>query len=145
MAAEAWGEVLRVQAALVPRMDRELQAGAGIPLRWYDVLLELSAAPDDRLTMGDLGERVVLSRTRVSRVVDELEAAGLVRREINAGDRRSAYAVLTEAGRTTFATAAPVYRAAITTLFAAGLTDAELAAVRDTLGKVRARLDAEER
>ena len=49
-----------------------------LTLAWYDVLLELNSAPDRRLRMSDLGERVVLSRTRVSRVVDELERAGLV-------------------------------------------------------------------
>ena len=50
--------------------------------------------------MSELGERVTLSRTRVSRLVDEMTAAGLVRREANPDDRRSAYAVLTTQGRT---------------------------------------------
>ena len=59
------------------------------------MLLELSAARDGRLTMSQLGERVVLSRSRVSRVVDELIRADLVRREANPDDARSAYAVLT--------------------------------------------------
>lgn len=142
-AAEAWGAVLRLQAALVPRMDRLLQERAGLALRWYDVLLELSAAPDGRLTMGELGERVVLSRTRVSRVVDELVAQGLVRRDVHESDRRSAYAVLTPAGAAAFATAAPVYRKAITTVFSAALSDDELALVRDALGRVLAQVDDE--
>lgn len=140
-AAEAWGAVLRVHAALVPRMDRLLQQQVGLPLRWYDVLLELSAAPGKRLTMGELAERVVLSRTRVSRVVDELAGAGLVRRDANDTDRRSAYAVLTEQGQGAFTAAAPVYRKAITGLFAAALSDDELATVRDALGRVREQLD----
>ena len=139
-AAEAWGAVLRVHAALVPRMDRELQDRVGLPLRWYDVLLELSAAPDRRLTMGQLADRVVLSRTRVSRVVDELEAAGLVRRDAHEGDRRSAYATLTEQGQAAFSRAAPVYRRAIAGMFAAALTDDELLVIRDGLDRVRSRL-----
>ena len=97
-ALRAWGGVLQVYARLVPIIDAELQVAAGISLTWYDLLLELNAATDRRLTMSELGERVVLSRSRVSRVVDELDAAGLVQREPHPQDRRSAYAVLT-AGR----------------------------------------------
>lgn len=139
LAAEAWGSVLRAHAALVPALDRELEERAGLPLRWYDVLLELASTRDGRLTMGELGERVVLSRTRVSRVVDELEAQDLVRREVHETDRRSSYAVLTPAGRRRFDAAAPVYRRAIATAFAARLTDDELATIRDALGRVAER------
>jgi DNA-binding MarR family transcriptional regulator len=136
LAADAWGAVLRAHAALVPAMDRELQEQAGMPLRWYDVLLELSGEPDGRLTMGVLADRVVLSRTRVSRVVDELEGAGLVLREVHDADRRSSYAVLTPAGRRAHTAAAPVYRRVILRQFAALLDDAELATIRDSLGRV---------
>jgi DNA-binding MarR family transcriptional regulator len=136
LAADAWGSVLRAHAALVPAMDRELQDRAGMPLRWYDVLLELAGEGDGRLTMGVLADRVVLSRTRVSRVVDELEGAGLVLREVHEVDRRSSYAVLTPAGRQAFAAAAPVYRRVIVRQFAALLDDAELATIRDSLGRV---------
>src|ERR1700749_1061589 len=57
VAAEAWGTLLQVHAALVPELDRRLRTGTGLPLAWYDVLLELSAARDGRLTMGRVGER----------------------------------------------------------------------------------------
>jgi DNA-binding MarR family transcriptional regulator len=107
-----------------------------LPLSWYDVLLELAAAPERRLLMGELGKRVVLSRTRVSRIVDELAAAGLVRKESNPRDGRSSYAVLTEEGLARYRAAAPVYLAGIEREFAASLTDAELAAVATALRKV---------
>ena len=90
-------------------LDRELQAAHRLPLAWYDVLLELNSGPDRRLRMSELGERVTLSRTRVSRLVDEMSVAGLVRREANPDDRRSAYAVLTTKGRNVFRQAAPTY------------------------------------
>src|SRR6476619_2131353 len=106
MAADAWGALLRVHATLVPALDRELQAAHQLPLAWYDVLLELNSGPDRRLRMSELGERVTLSRTRVSRLVDEMSVAGLVRRDANPDDRRSAYAVLTSKGRTVFRQAA---------------------------------------
>src|SRR3954466_2867558 len=91
----SWAALLRVHAALVPRIDRELQAACGLPLTWYDVLLELNSAAGRRLSMGELGQAAVVSRTRVSRVVDQLAEAGLVARESNPDDRRSAYAVIT--------------------------------------------------
>src|SRR5689334_14800222 len=102
LATQAWGALLQVHAALVPVMDRRLRRHTGLPLGWYDVLLELQAAPKRRMTMSRLGERVVLSRTRASRVVDELAAAGLVTREANPEDARSSFAVLTRAGMTEF-------------------------------------------
>src|SRR4051812_29076032 len=105
----SWAALLRVHAALVPRMDRELQRACGLPLTWYDVLLELNSAPERRLSMGELGEVAVVSRTRASRVVDQLVEAGLVERESNPGDKRSAWAVITEEGRKRLRSAAPVY------------------------------------
>lgn len=136
----AWAALLRTHAAVVPLLDRAL-AQSGLPLSWYDVLLELNAAPGRRLTMGQLGERAVLSRSWVSRVVDELCRAGLLEREANPADRRSAYAVITPAGRQRLRAAAPVYLAAINQHFARHLSDAERRAIAVGLGKV---LNAEE-
>ncbi len=134
----AWAALLRVHAALVPVLDRELQAACGLPLTWYDVLLELNAAPDRRLSMGELGEAAVVSRSRVSRVVDQLAAEGLVTREANPDDRRSAYATLTDAGRRRLRAAAPVYLAGIERYFTSRLDPAEARAVAAALGKVLA-------
>lgn len=111
-AEAAWGAVLRVHALLLPRLERAVLTGTGVSLNWYDVLLELHSA-GGRLTMGQLGDRVVLSRSRVSRVVDELVVSGLVAREPNPEDRRSAFAVLTAAGRKRFLAVAKVYLPAI--------------------------------
>ncbi|MET3425587.1 DNA-binding MarR family transcriptional regulator [Actinoplanes tereljensis] len=132
----AWAALLRVHAALVPLIDRELQAACRLPLTWYDVLLELNSAPERRLSMGELGQVAVVSRTRASRVVDQLEAAGLVSRESNPDDRRSAYASITEAGRQRLRDAAPVYLDAIRRHFTSRMTAAESRAVASALGKV---------
>ncbi len=75
----AWAALLRTHAAVVPKLARAV-AGAGLQLSWYDVLLVLNAAPDRRLRMSDLGAAAVLSREQISRVVSELERAGLVER-----------------------------------------------------------------
>ena len=134
--ADTWGSLLKVHAALVPRFDRELQATHGLPLTWYDVLLELNVAPRRRLTMGQLGSVVSVSRTRVSRVVDEMVRAGLVAREPNPDDGRSAFAALTSRGRSVLREAAPTYVAAVQREFAAHLTPREGEVIARALRKV---------
>ncbi|WP_034216568.1 MarR family winged helix-turn-helix transcriptional regulator [Actinoplanes subtropicus] len=134
----AWAALLRVHAALVPLIDRELQAACGLPLTWYDVLLELNSAPDRRLNMSDLGDVALVSRTRASRVVDQMVAAGLVTREPNPDDRRSAYATISEAGRARLRAAAPAYLASIRRHFTSRMTPAESATVAAALRKVLA-------
>ena len=136
--AESWGALLKVHAALVPRLDRELQEIHGLPLTWYDVLLELNTAPERRLTMGQLGSVAAVSRTRVSRVVDELVRAGLVAREPNPDDGRSAYAALTPAGRSALRKAAPTYVAGVQREFADHLTAREAEVLTGALRKVLA-------
>src|SRR3954469_9093480 len=132
----AWAALLRVHAALVPVLDRALQAACGLPLSWYDVLLELNSAEGRRLGMGALGGGAVLSRARVSRVVDELAAAGLVVREAIPEDRRSAYATLTEAGRTRLRSAAPTYLDGIRRHFTSRLGSADSRTVAAALERV---------
>jgi DNA-binding MarR family transcriptional regulator len=131
----AWASVLRVHAAVVPRLEREL-AAVGMPLSWYDVLLELNSAPDRRLRMTELGAKAVLSRERVSRVVDELERAGLVRRERNPDDGRSLLAVVTDEGRARLRAAAPTYLAGIEHHFGAHLDEGEAQAIATALYRV---------
>src|SRR4051794_1178163 len=109
----AWSLLLRTHAALVPVIGREVERGAQLPLSWYDLLLELNAAPERRLRMQELGARVVLSRSRISRLVDDMAAEGLVRRDPDPQDRRSSFAVLTDDGRSALRRAAPVYLDAI--------------------------------
>jgi DNA-binding MarR family transcriptional regulator len=135
---DTWGALLKVHAALVPRLDRELQETHGLPLTWYDVLLELNSAPERRLTMGQLGAVAAVSRTRVSRVVDELVRAGLVARESNPDDGRSAFAALTPAGRAALRKAAPTYVAAVQREFTDHLTTREADVLAGALRKVLA-------
>jgi DNA-binding MarR family transcriptional regulator len=126
----AWSGLLRLHALLVPVIDRELQRATGLPLGWYDVLLELNSAPQRRLRMLDLGDAAVLSRTRVSRVVDDLVAAGYVIKVSNPDDGRSAFAELTASGRNAFKKAAPVYLDNIRRHFGARVTERDASELR---------------
>src|ERR1700740_2000557 len=106
-------QVAAWRGLLVPAVEADLRAAGQVPLSWYDVLLELNAAPDLRLRMSELGQRTVLSRTRVSRVVDELAAAGLAERRPDQADGRSSFAVLTPRGRHALRRAGPVVLEAV--------------------------------
>ena len=131
----AWAALLRVHAAVVPKLAREVAAN-GLQISWYDVLLVLNAAPDRRMRMSDLGAAAVLSREQISRVVTELERAGLVTRVANPDDKRSSFATITDAGRERLRAAAPSYLAAIETHFSSHLSAREVAAVAAALQKV---------
>jgi DNA-binding MarR family transcriptional regulator len=131
----AWAGLLRLHAELVPVIDSELQQRAEVPLAWYDVLLELSAAPERRMRMSDLGASVVLSRTRVSRIVDELVGEGYVTRVPNPEDGRSAFAALTPDGYRVFRHAAPVYLDVIRAHLSGRLSSSDARQLRRLLEK----------
>jgi DNA-binding MarR family transcriptional regulator len=126
------------RAAVVRRLERDMERSQDMPLTWYDVLLELNAADDRRLRVQDLGERAMLSRARISRIVDELARAGLVVREPDPADRRGNWAVLTDAGRARLRKAAPGYLDGIARHFADHLTSEERAAITTGLERVLA-------
>ena len=136
----AWAGLLRTHAALLPKVERAL-APTGLPLTWYDVLLVVNAAPGRRLRMTELGQQAVVSRERVSRVVTELERAGLVVREANSEDKRSSFTVITPEGRKRLRASAPVYLKAIEEHFLSRLTDEEVQVISGALSRV---LSAEE-
>lgn len=131
----AWAALLRTHAAVVPALERALQS-TGLPITWYDVLLVTNAAPDRRLRMTELGQQAVVSRERVSRVVTDLERAGLIERQANPNDRRSSYAAITAEGRRRLREAAPVYLRAIEDHYLAHLDDDEIKVLTRALNKV---------
>ncbi|TCO82024.1 DNA-binding MarR family transcriptional regulator [Plasticicumulans lactativorans] len=132
---EAWAALLRAQKVLTERVQRELAAAGLPPLEWYDVLYELWRAPERRLRFYELGERIALSRSNLTRLVDRLEKEGLLAREACTGDRRGLYAVLTAAGEEAMRRIWPVYREAIARHFAAQLTPAEAATLAGLLAR----------
>ena len=93
--------------------------------------------------MQDLGLRAVLSRTRVNRIVTELEHAGLVERRADPDDGRATLASITTAGRRALKEAAPVYLAGLERHFTRHLTLAEQRAVVAGLQRVIDAHDAD--
>jgi DNA-binding MarR family transcriptional regulator len=105
----AWRAVLLAQSRALRAIERDMAADGAISLGWYDVLLELNSAEDRQLRMQDLAARAVLSRTRVSRIVGELEAVGYVERRPDPDDGRASLVGVTPAGRSVLRATAPLY------------------------------------
>jgi DNA-binding MarR family transcriptional regulator len=90
--------MLHAQSHLVRRLDEDLRASHGLSLAEYDALIQLVDAPGRRLRMSVLAERVLLSRSGITRLVDRLVADGMVERSVCPTDARGAEASLTPAG-----------------------------------------------
>ena len=84
----AWRLFFESALALLDLLDAELEQAAGIPQRWYDVLVHLEESPQG-IPMNELAERILYSKSGFTRVVDQMEAAGLVRRVRPENDRRT--------------------------------------------------------
>ena len=133
---EAWRTFITAYALVIERIERELAEAGLPPLGWYDVLLELSRASERRLRMHELARAVVLSRSGLTRLVDRLERAGLLRREPDPADRRGSFAVLTDEGAAMREQMWPVYAQGIAEHFGKHLTEYEIEVLTGALKRV---------
>jgi len=134
----AWRAFLEAHAAVLRPLERELEAECGLPLPWYDVLVQLNEAPDKRLRMQSLARAVLLSKSRITRLVDSMEAAGLIRRQPCPKDKRGMEVLLTVAGYERLRAASPVHLRGIAEHFSQHLTAEEAATLRRALARVAA-------
>ena len=104
-----WRRLLAVQCRMRERLDRELQESHGLSLGDYDVMVHLSEAGGRSLRMSELAERLLLSRSGLTRRVDGLVRAGWVERKACPDDGRGSMAVLSEAGSELLREAAPTH------------------------------------
>ncbi|MEN3279817.1 MAG: hypothetical protein V7607_957 [Solirubrobacteraceae bacterium] len=98
----AWRGFLRTHARLLRHLDRRLTEEQGLPTSSYEVLLRLAEAPSASMRMKDIADSLLLSRSGLSRVVDELERKGFVKRRPCPTDARGTEAVITRSGRGAF-------------------------------------------
>lgn len=122
-ALATWRTLLHVHVELTTQLDEELRAATGLPLEWYDVLLQLTEH-GGRLRMHELADAVLLSRSNCTRLVDRLESEGLVRREPDPDDARGRFAIVTNAGRALQRRAGKIHLEGIERHFGAPLGDA---------------------
>jgi DNA-binding MarR family transcriptional regulator len=131
-----WRSFLAAHTGTVRKLERDLTDQADLPLSWYDVLLQLAEAPQRRLRMAELADRVLLSRSGLTRLVDRLQSAGLVTRAPYPGDARGMYTVLTDAGLDRLRSAAPIHLTGIRDYWLSHFSDDELRELGGLLSRV---------
>ncbi len=130
-----WRVYLETSYALIDILDAELQAEAGMTLRWYDVLVNLEEA-ERPVRMNELASRILASKSGLTRVIDRMEEAGLVQRQVPPDDRRAIEVVMTPKGGKALRAARRVHRRGIQEHFAQHLDEHDFAALLDVLEDV---------
>ena len=130
----AWRAFLRAHSLMLRRLSRDLEEADLPPLPWYDVLAALSESEGRRLRQVELAERVTISVSGLSRLIDRIEREGLVRRTSCPSDRRSFHVELTDAGAGMLDRMWPVY--------ARGVADDFLPALGSNPCEIRAALES---
>lgn len=134
---EAYGMLLEAHNELHNALQRTLDAEAGVPVGWLSVLIRLARSPDERLRMTVLARDMTMSTSGLTRLVDRMEAEGLVERQSCPEDRRGLLAVLTQKGRSVLASTVPCHVADLEHLLGGALDDRQLAQLTDLLRLVR--------
>jgi DNA-binding MarR family transcriptional regulator len=139
----AWKSFLKAHAVITRALERQMIETHRLPLAEYDVLVQLREAEGSALRMSQLADRVLLSRSGLTRLVERLEREGLVERSNCSTDARGSYAVLTDRGRQRLREAAPAHLESVKALFANPLTDEQIESLRQALQLLAAAVPAE--
>ena len=133
---EAWVSFLRAHAAITRELSAQLQREHGLTLNDYEVLLHLSYADGGMLRRVDLAERVLLTASGITRLLEGLERCGYVSKETCASDARVSYAKLTGDGRTKLRAAGVTHLRGIDELFIGRYSGSELATLAELLARL---------
>ena len=139
----AWRLFLRSHAQVTRRLEHDLLTEHDLPLASYDVLVQLSEAPESRLRMTELAERVLLSRSGLTRLVDRLVRDGLVERQACPDDARGTLAVLTPGGLDRLRDAWPTHLRGVSQHVTSKLSASELTTLRDLMARLVGEVPAE--
>ncbi len=123
---DAWRGLIRLREAVTREIDERLRQDGELSLADYGVLITLVTAPALRLRMGSLGAQRMLTPSGITRVVNDLEKRGLVRREPDPADGRAAFAELTKPGLEALRRAQVIHHTAVRELYLGRLTQHEL-------------------
>ena len=135
-AVTAWIGLVRAHATTVRRFNAQLEADHGLTINDYEVLLHLSHAEDRRLRRIDLAERVLLTPSGITRLLEGLERSGYVERASCASDARVTYAQLTDDGHAKLREASRSHVTEIREYMGGRFSDEEL----EALGRLLERL-----
>jgi DNA-binding MarR family transcriptional regulator len=133
----AWRGLLEVHARVTQELDAQMQAEHGLSLSAYEVLMFLDDAPEHRLRMSEIADRVLLSRSGCTRLVDRLADHGYVTRCADTSDGRGLYAQLTEIGSKKISAARATHRDGIRRFFLEHLTATDQIVLGDIWSRFR--------
>jgi DNA-binding MarR family transcriptional regulator len=133
---DAWHGMLQFTSTTTRALDEALSASHGISVKEFDVLITLFNAPDSRLRMSALAERVLLSASGVTHLVTRLERDGLVQRLVDEDDRRSFFAELTPLGQDTLRRSRPTHNEVVREHLTHRLTPNQLTSLGGLIQKV---------
>jgi DNA-binding MarR family transcriptional regulator len=137
-AVKAWVALLRAHAALTRELNADLVHQHGLTINDYEVLLHLARADDGRLRRVDLAQRLVLTASGITRLLDGLENAGYVEKARCQSDARVTYAVLTKAGLAKLREASNTHVGGIRSLFESRYSERDLEALAELLERLPA-------
>lgn len=135
-----WRAFLTAHALISRRLDEDLRAEQQITLAEYAALLQLAEADGRRLRMNQLADGIVLSRSGATRLIDRLEADGLVERSHCSSDGRGAEAVLTDAGLTRLRQASGTHLRGIQAYFLGSVSTIDLEAIERSCSAIGDRV-----
>ncbi len=133
---ETWMRFLRAHAAITRRLNADLVTTHDLTVNDYEVLLHLAHAPDRVLRRIDLSERLLLTPSGITRLLEGLERAGLVERASCPSDGRVVYARLTDDGHARLKTASKTHLAGVDRLFLGRFDQVELKLLNGLLGRL---------
>ena len=141
----AWRRYIVASRRLLEALDSDL-AGHELSMPDYEILAQLSDAPDRRMRMSELADVAMLSRSRLSHRMKVMEKAGWVKREACPIDKRGYFAVMTPKGWKAIVAAAPDHVESVRTRFMDHLTKADQQVLAEIFERVEESLrkDAEE-
>ncbi len=137
-----WRAYLAANRLVSERIERRLQAEAGMPQAYYEILVRLSEAPANTLRMSVLAESSMSSRSRVSHAVARMEESGWIRRRSCPTDRRGQLAELTDEGLRVLRETAPGHATTVQEVLFDGLSPQQQEALRDVGEALVAHLSA---
>jgi DNA-binding MarR family transcriptional regulator len=137
----AWRAYLRVGTLLAARLNRQLQADSGLSLPEYEVLVQLSEAPEGKLRPFQLGLALDWEQSRLSHMLARMIRRGFVVRRHCPGDRRGAEIMLTRAGRAACESAAPGHVATVRRLVFDQMDHSQTEAFGQTFEAILAALE----
>jgi DNA-binding MarR family transcriptional regulator len=140
---EAWANFLRAHAATTRQLSTELIERHSLTLNDFDVLAQLARGPEHGLKRAELAERVLLTPSGITRLLEGLERAGYVAKGECPTDARVTYAVLTDEGRDKLRAASKTHLASVRALLTERFTRQELDQLAQLLGRLPMRGDAD--